>query len=253
MTRWGILAVAALGVALSSGAAQATAREDVLAGAIRCGGVGNDRQWLDCYYGAAQPMRAQLRLSPAPQAAMAPALAQGGVVGGVRQDVLSAAIRCGSVGEDRPWLDCYYGAAQPMRAQLGLSPAPQAMPQQALAPRPPAQPQAPQQQAYVPPPGYTLQKTSPHSQDFPGFFQGVFGDDPVVFKSTLLSYSFDQDGYLIAKLANGQVWHQTSGDIGGRWNKPASHYHVTLTRGMMRTYNLRVEGDPRLYKVKRVS
>jgi hypothetical protein len=54
-------------------------------------------------------------------------------------------------------------------------------------------------------------------------------------------------------MANGQVWRQTSGDVGARWNKPPSRYHVTLTRGMMHTYNLRVEGDSRLYKVKRVS
>ena len=46
-------------------AANANARDDVLAGISRCGGISDDRSWLDCVYGAAQPMRAQLGLLPA--------------------------------------------------------------------------------------------------------------------------------------------------------------------------------------------
>ena len=45
----------------------ADAREDVIAGLTRCAAYTDDRQWLDCYYGAAQPMRAWLGLPPAPQ------------------------------------------------------------------------------------------------------------------------------------------------------------------------------------------
>src|SRR3984957_19494297 len=45
--------------------ALAAARDDVLYGISRCGGIGDDRVWLDCVYGAAQPMRAQLGLPPA--------------------------------------------------------------------------------------------------------------------------------------------------------------------------------------------
>src|ERR1700722_2387335 len=46
--------------------ALAAARDDVLYGISRCGGIADDRTWLDCVYGAAQPMRAQLGLAPAP-------------------------------------------------------------------------------------------------------------------------------------------------------------------------------------------
>ena len=46
--------------------ALAAARDDVLYGISRCGGIADDRTWLDCVYGAAQPMRAQLGLQPAP-------------------------------------------------------------------------------------------------------------------------------------------------------------------------------------------
>ncbi len=41
-----------------------------------------------------------------------------------RDDAMSAAFRCGVIGEARQWLDCYYGAAQPVRAALGMPPAP---------------------------------------------------------------------------------------------------------------------------------
>jgi hypothetical protein len=59
------------------GAAQADTREDVLNAISRCGGISNDRTWLDCVYGAAQPMRGQLGLTPAPasqQALVPPAV-----------------------------------------------------------------------------------------------------------------------------------------------------------------------------------
>src|ERR1700693_4696607 len=59
-----------LAAALSALAAPAEAapRDDVLYGISRCGGIADDRTWLDCVYGAAQPMRAQLGLPPAPAA-----------------------------------------------------------------------------------------------------------------------------------------------------------------------------------------
>ena len=45
--------------------AQARPRDDALSGAVRCGVVADSRQWLDCYYGAAQPVRAALGLGSA--------------------------------------------------------------------------------------------------------------------------------------------------------------------------------------------
>ena len=52
----------ATGAALTPGVALADAREDVIVGVTRCAALSDDRQWLDCYYGAAQPLRAQLGL-----------------------------------------------------------------------------------------------------------------------------------------------------------------------------------------------
>src|SRR5580692_10028377 len=62
-----ILAGMVAGSALAPLPVLADAREDVVSSMTRCAGLTDDRQWLDCYYGAAQPMRAWLGLPPAPQ------------------------------------------------------------------------------------------------------------------------------------------------------------------------------------------
>src|SRR3984957_8793892 len=68
MIRRLLLRAALLGAALPGvGAlpAMADPREETLAGISRCAGLPDDRTFLDCIYGAAQPMRAALGLSPA--------------------------------------------------------------------------------------------------------------------------------------------------------------------------------------------
>ena len=67
-----------------------------------------------------------------------------------RDEVLAGVARCGVIHDDRVWLDCVYGANQPMRAQLGLTPAPEF--QQRLVPA--AGTVAPQQMASAAPPNW---------------------------------------------------------------------------------------------------
>src|SRR5581483_8217954 len=62
---WAMLALAATGL-MAAAPARADARQDVMAGAQRCAGIADDRTWLDCFYGSAQPMRARLGLPAAP-------------------------------------------------------------------------------------------------------------------------------------------------------------------------------------------
>ncbi len=59
-------------------AAMAGPREDSRAGIARCDQIVDDRGWLDCVYGAVQPMRARLGLAPAPdfQQRLVPGTAQ---------------------------------------------------------------------------------------------------------------------------------------------------------------------------------
>ena len=120
------LLLGSLGLSVLAGPALADARQDVFSVAQRCGGIADGRTWLECYYGAAQPMRAQLGLpaASAAQIRLAQDAPPGQALADARQDVLSATQRCAAIADDRTWLDCYYGAAQPMRAQLGLPAAP---------------------------------------------------------------------------------------------------------------------------------
>src|SRR5882672_10186944 len=59
--------VSAICLVSSSGPALADpTRDAVMSGAGRCEGIPDNRVWLDCFYGSAQPMRVLLGLSPAP-------------------------------------------------------------------------------------------------------------------------------------------------------------------------------------------
>ena len=81
-----------------------------------------------------------------------------------RDDVLFGISRCGGIADDRTWLDCVYGAAQPMRSKLGLPPAPAS--QQALVPPPIPGQAAPQAQAMAAP-----AMTPEQQSDFEAFKQ----------------------------------------------------------------------------------
>lgn len=230
--------------------AEARPRDDVLSGAIRCGIVPGSRQWLDCYYGAAQPMRAALGLGSALPAQIA--LAASPPSGAppqdeaVRNEVVTAAVACMREPADRPWLDCYYAAAVPMRAQLGLlTPQTTSRPAPVLASMPaPAEP-APARPAGPPP--------MPHRV---GILGGLFSDPkPVVTDVALQSYVFDKDGAFTVTLPDGQVWEQIQEDQiyhRARWKRPASEIRVTIKPDVMHTYVLTLEDQNYMYKVHRI-
>jgi hypothetical protein len=144
----------------------------------------------------------------------APALA------GPRDDVLYGISRCGGIADDRSWLDCVYGAAQPMRAQLGLPPAPAA--QQKLVP--PALPGTPAQpaQAY---------NAAPPPPPRPGFLMRMITPkrEQVEPPSKMTSYKFDAAGNFTVTLANGETWDQDIGDSArAHWTKPAQTYTAQI-------------------------
>jgi hypothetical protein len=209
--------------------AQQRPRDAVMANAYRCNAIGAPRQWLDCYYGAAQPARAQLGLVPAPQPqiqlnASPPASSASPHIAAIRDAVMASALRCYATEDDRAWLDCYYAAAVPMRSELGLSvPA-----QPAPAPFPPPAGAVPNRPA--------LKAAAPGRVDHAA--------------ARMVSYTFDRDHIFTATLANGQTWRQVSGDTqNAHWTKPASSYSVKITRGSFSSYNFQVEGFPQVYKV----
>jgi len=218
----------ALLLALLTQPAAARARDEVMAGVFRCAVIGDMRLWLDCYYGAAQPMRAELNMPPVPaaQAHLALAPPAGEVAGGmsVRYQVAAGALRCDGLSDDRAWLNCYYGAAQPARAQLGLSPAPQARAQPSLPQGAPA--------ATVPIPSHTVD---------PGWSQ-------------MVAYRFNHYGIFTVTLANGQVWRQLPGDTDfAHWTKPAASYAVRISRGALGSLNLKIKGGAQAFKVEQAN
>jgi len=197
--------------------------------ALRCATIGDSRVWLDCYYGAAQPARVALGLQPAPPLqltlAMSPPTATGPLQNvNVRSEVLSGAYRCNGHVDDRDWLNCYYAAAQPMRAILRLPPAPQTGIKSstdkfglAVAPKP------------------AMEKKVDH------------------IESRMTSYTFDKSGIFTVTLANGEVWRQVPGDTSyAYWKKPAANYTVQISHGFLGSYNLEVPNNPGMFKVRRV-
>jgi hypothetical protein len=163
-----------------------------------------------------------------------------------RDSVLAAATRCNSITDLRMWLDCYYGAAQPMRALLGLPPAPVA--QTHLVP---------EESAVAPahPTEGTIPSMPPQlSQDNSGgILKAIRGGDTLVNKVPAASYRFDKKGIFTITLSNGEVWQQLANDdVLAHWSGPASRYLVTIKEGWFGSHNLEVQADHGRYKVRRV-
>lgn len=226
--------------------AQAGPREDATSGAYRCSPIGDLRQWLDCFYGAAQPMRAKLSMAPAPASQIR--LAQNPPADNsppgdprLRDDVMSAVLRCYAVPEDRQWLDCFYGAAQPVRTHLGLSPGPQAPAMNISAPVDQPMVQNPMPDAMAQDQFGLAAAPRPMARNV----------DHITARMT--AYDFTRFKIFTVTLSNGQIWRQLSGDITyAHWDKPPASYMVTISRGAFGSFNLQVKGLPSVFKVARL-
>jgi hypothetical protein len=208
--------------------AQARPRDDAMAALYHCSGLQRDGQWLDCYYGAAQPARAALGLKPALPEQIR--LAQSALAGlstrpsDERSRVIAEAGACYTERDDRDWLDCYYRASQPMREHLGLG-------EIVLRPAPP-------------PPGPLSNFGVTRPVD-----QGTA--DRIV--SQMTSYKFDSHMIFTVTLANGQTWRQIEGDTdAARWKKSPASYLVTIRRGLSGSFILSVRNEPHSFRVQRI-
>ena len=166
--------------------------------------------------------------------AVTPALA------GPREDVYSASQRCVALADDRSWLECYYGAAQPMRGQLQLPAAPAS--QTALIP-PPLPVSAVRQQAPAP------QKPGPVGRtiDF------LMGGDALVSGASIKSFDAGKQGGFTVTLANGQVWKQADEQTRFvRWRDGPGAHKVTIWKGALNTFSLGFDEEADKYKVRRL-
>ena len=167
-----------------------------------------------------------------------------------RDEVLSAISRCNVIHDNRVWMDCVYGAQQPMRALLGLPPAPEY--QQRLVPSPGVAPAmiAPPPVSVLPAPARTA--SQPVRRGRAGFLGNLFGENPPVAASRMASYRFEKSGAFVVELDNGQKWRQADVEAGtANWNKPASSYRVTVTQGAFGSYSLRTADNARTFRVER--
>lgn len=235
-----------LGLVVFSSVAVADAtRDEVMSGAARCAGLTDNRLSLDCFYGSAQPMRAQLGLSPAPAAQVKLVPPPGAVYPRTDakrdlDEVMSGAARCAGLADNRTWLDCFYGSAQPMRASLGLTPAPLA------------------QVKLVPPPG-AVYADADSARRAPAekpssFVTDILGSSkPVASNVPMASYKFGRDGKFTVVLKNGQTYRQEEYDMAlAKWNRAPDTYLVTIIAASDK-FVLKVKGQPGVaFRVRRM-
>jgi hypothetical protein len=161
---------------------------------------------------------------------------------GPREDVYSASLRCSAIAEDRSWLECYYGAAQPMRGQLQLPPAPAS--QTALIP--PLMPGSANGHL-APSPAPQAKGPVARTVDF------LTGGGPVVSKVSIEAYEPGRPGGFTVTLANGQTWKQADDQIRlVKWRNGPQAHRVTIWKGALNSFNLAFDDETDRFKVRLV-
>mgnify|MGYP006265798285 CR=1 FL=1 len=170
-------------------------------------------------------------------------------------EIMARAAACMRVAAERGWLDCYYDAATPMRARLGLAlPAQAARP--VLTPAPVMPPTMAPQLASAAPPPRPVPSGPPPMPRNTGLFNGMFNDTkPIVRNAAVKSYEIARNGAFTMTLADGQVWQQIEEDQiyhPARWRRPAEEMQVTISPNAMHTFKLEMTGESKFYKVHRI-
>lgn len=156
----------------------------------------------------------------------------------VRDDVMLNLQRCSAITDNRTWLNCFYGAAQPMRAQLGLPPAPES--QVSLVKNAPV----------APPP--MKSESDGGWLGIGNLFGGPSEEESYAGAMRLSAFTFGKDGLFTATLADGQVWKQSPYDnLRAHWTGQPSSYQVVVSSDMLGSHTMRVRGDQN-YRVMRV-
>ena len=156
------------------------------------------------------------------------------VLAGPRDDMMAGISRCGALPDDRTFLNCVYGAAQPLRAQLGLPPAPDA--QQRLVP-----------QAFVAPAPQMPPRPAPQASPARSLPARAIQD-------RLETFSFNRRGLFIIMLGNGEHWRQDPSDtVRAKWIGRASDYVVRVAKDSEQSAQMSVMGDPNIYRMVRVN
>ncbi len=202
--------------------------------------------------------------------------------GAASNEALAFAIgQCSAEPDAKARLACYDGLATKLKTGIPLAAAPAgtAVPSVAQAPASPppvaqSQPPAvPSQVASAPPPqaqrGTWYDPTSWFGKDAPQRASNNpadFGGEQVRKPATeqasdapleeisahVASVSFNPYGRFTVTLDNGQVWRQIQADTGVARFRRKGGDSVTISRGMLGSYNLTLAGTVQLFKVTRV-
>jgi len=173
-----------------------------------------------------------------------------------RDDVLNSLQKCAGIPDDKSRLACYDALVRPAQAALARPPEPQE------ATHPPTKEEqkswfgfdlsglfgsAPEQQKTPEQFGAentqaTQKKVEEAEQEIDSITAGVS------------EYAYNPFGKFIVFLDNGQVWRQLQGDSGDKamFRKAAKDNKVTISRGLIGSYNLTINDSSRTYKVERV-
>ena len=202
-----------------------------------------------------------LRLFVAVSAIIAatPAFAQDGSPG----DLLQALSQCATVSDSQARLACYDGLSPRVKAAMAAPPAAQPPAQVAARHEPTEQ----EQKSWF---GFDMGDlfgTSPAVQTTPQQFgeertpaanaaiEERREEKKVVdeISAKLTEYAYNPFGKFIVFLDNGQVWKQIQGDSDhAMFRHEAADNTVTISRGLLGSYNLSINDGSHVYKVSRL-
>jgi hypothetical protein len=168
-----------------------------------------------------------------------------------RDETLEAVAKCATLVDDKLRLGCYDSLAPRIRDALGTPP-------EALAHNPTAE----EQKSWF---GFDIAglfgqdkppQTSPQQFGQENVEKPVPAapemDEINSISAKVTDYSFHDEKFIVF-LDNGQVWEQLNGDSGvARFKSNAKDNTVTISRGFLKSYNLKVNDDNSYYKVKRI-
>ena len=178
-------------------------------------------------------MRKHILLAALTGSAVSPAMA------GPREDSDAGIARCASLGDDRAYLNCIYGAVQPLRARLGLPPAPEA---QIRAVPPVAAASAP----ISPRPAAAPSAASSRVPSEAAFAGGM--------RERMDNFTFGRGGLFRLMLENGEMYRQDPNDAPrAKWSGRGSDYQVFVIKQGPRNAVMKVAGDPNVYRMQKIN
>lgn len=185
----------------------------------------------------------------------------GPALAGPKEDVLHDFSLCADIGNDASRLACFDSLTQRVKA---LVPRPAVAPAPNVASAPPPAPSRKEQESGFGHDMGSQAATMPSQQTTPE----QFGSDRLPpppqesanapaeldkITAGVSDVAFTPFGKFIVFLDNGQIWRQLEGDSGhAHFRKNPKSNKVTISRGLLGSYNLTVNDSNALFKVTRV-